>query len=234
LIKKDDEGNYFVDLSKYNTPNKIVLRKDLTSIYVTQDIYLAKQKFEDFNLDLSIYCVGSEQKEYFKQLFAIMQELNLVETSKLEHLPFGMISLPSGKMKSREGTVVDTDDLVSAIEDDVAIIIKQKWPDITDEELKKRKKAIALSAIKYFILSYDCRKDFVFNPEQSISFEGNSGPYLLYTYARICSLLKKINVDINNEKLSSFITKEEEAVGRKMTKLNFKINLAVNKRSPHY
>lgn len=233
LVKIDADGNYVVDLSKYNTPNKVVLRKDLTSIYVTQDIYLAQQKFKDFNLDLSIYCVGSEQKEYFKQLFAIMQELNLVETKKLEHLAFGMISLPSGKMKSREGTVIDADDLVKDVENDASVIIKQKWPNIKEKELNKRKKAIALAAIKYFILSYDCRKDFVFNPEQSLSFEGNSGPYVLYTYARINSLLRKMKMKNIDLVLKNILTKEETDLARKLTKVNFKIDLAIERRSPH-
>jgi len=234
IVKKDENGNYIVSLEKYKLPDKVVLRQDRTSIYITQDIFLANYKLEKYGVDDSIYVVGSEQNDYFKQLFCVVKELT--ESGKgMEHFSYGMISLPEGKMKSREGTVVDADDLVLDLEKTIEPIIKEKWSKISDKELGRRKRVIALAAIKYFILKYDPKKDFVFNKETSLSFEGNSGPYLLYSYARINSLLRNAQTKkiLPAKELQNGLSKEEENLLRIVAKFDFKLNYAYERHEPH-
>jgi arginyl-tRNA synthetase len=178
-------------------PNKVLIRQDGTSLYITQDIGLAVKKFNDFKLDKSIYVVGSEQNLYFKQLFAILEMLGYHGVEKCIHLSYGMVYLPEGKMKSREGTVVDADNLIENVKELSRLELRKRYPELPDEEIEKRAGQIGLAALKFMILKYDPKKDINYNPEESISFEGETGPYLQYSHARICSILRKNQSDVS-------------------------------------
>ena len=190
IFKKREDNAIIAELEQYGLPDKIVLRADGTSLYITQDIYLAKYKFEKFNLDESIYVVGSEQNLYFKQLFKILELMGFPWAKNCHHLSYGMVYLPEGKMKSREGKVVDADDLLQNMEN-LAIKEIEKRYSLSEKEKKKRARDIALAAINFYMLKTDAKKDIFFDMEKAISFEGESGPYLQYSYARAKSILKK-------------------------------------------
>ena len=204
IFEKDAKGNILVNLEKYNLPNKVLLRADSTSVYMTQDLMLAKLKYADFKMDKSIFVVGSEQKLHFKQLFKILELTGFKNFDGCYHLAYGMIYLPEGKMKSREGTVVDADNLV---EDMVTLAKKEisKRHELKKNEIEKRALQIGLGALNFFVLKYDALKDFVFNPKESISFEGETGPYIQYAHARICSILRKFEKKIDK----NFINKTD-------------------------
>lgn len=183
------DGAIAINLEKERLGEKIVLRADTTSLYITQDIYLAKLKNKEYNLDQSIYVVGNEQDYHFNVLTEILKKLKF--TYSVHHLSYGMVNLPEGKMKSREGTVVDADTLI----DEVQALVKkslQSREKLSKLELEKRSLKITLSAIKYLLLKIDIKKNTIFNPKESISFEGDTGPYLLYSYARASSILRKV------------------------------------------
>ncbi|TKJ16974.1 arginine--tRNA ligase [Candidatus Woesearchaeota archaeon B3_Woes] len=210
VFKKDEDGAVFVDLNKQGYGNKILLRADGTSVYITQDIYLAKERYKDFKYDKSIYVVATEQIYHFKVLFETLKILKFPFADKCYHFAYGMVNLTTGKMKSREGSVVDADDLVN---DMIKLALKEtksRNKDIDEKELKKRAEKIAMGAIRFYILKYDSTKDFTFNPKESISFEGETGPYLQYTYARINSILKKYNKKIENKADTSLLKEKEE------------------------
>jgi arginyl-tRNA synthetase len=190
IFTKSKKGEVKIDLKKEKLDEKILLRSDGTSLYIVQDIALAKIKFDKYNLDESYYVVGNEQNYHFKVLFSILEKIGF-KNKKLEHISHGMVNLPKGKMKSREGIVVDADDLIKNITSMAEKKIKEREPKIKKSELEERSKIIALGAIKYFLLKVDIKKDMLFNPEEALNFEGNSGPYILYTYARATSILKK-------------------------------------------
>jgi len=215
LFEKTEDGAVIARLKeKYNLEDKILIRSDGTSIYITQDIYLAYKKKEDFNYDRSIYIVADEQIQHFKWLFAILDMLGFKEDNY--HLSYGMISLPSGKMKSREGTVVDADDVIEEVEKLAFDEVNKRYPDLNDKEKKKRAEIIGLAAVIFYILKYNHVKGFVFKPDESISFEGETGPYIQYCYARIASIIsksgKQINTDINwdllNHEKERFLIKQ--------------------------
>lgn len=190
LFTERPDGAIVAELSKnYDLPDKVLLRSDGTSIYITQDIYLAHLKKKDFDYDKSIFIVGNEQRLYFQQLFAVLDMLGYTEEKF--HLSYGMINLPEGKMKSREGKVVDADDLVKEMKILAYEEVNQRYPDLSNKEKLERAKIIGMSALKFFILKFNPMKDFVFNPEESISFEGETGPYIQYCYARIESIFNK-------------------------------------------
>jgi arginyl-tRNA synthetase len=190
IFKKENDNSIYVDLTNEGLGKKYLLRNDGTSIYITQDIYLSKLKFDEFKINKSIYVVGNEQEYHFKVLFSILDKLRLLKKENLYHLSYGMVNLPEGKMKSREGTVVDADDLINETKNLVKEELKKRY--ILDEkEIEKRSLIIALSAIKYMLLKTSIKKDMTFNPKESIAFEGDTGPYLLYSYARANSILKK-------------------------------------------
>jgi len=212
VFEKDEKGNIFVNLEKYNLPNKILLRADGTSVYMTQDLMLAQLKYKDFKMDKSIFVVGSEQKLHFKQLFKILELIGFKNFDGCYHLAYGMIALPEGRMKSREGTIVDADNIV----DDMIALAKkeiQKRHDLDKKEIDKRAEQIGMGALNFFILKYDALKDFVFNPKESISFEGETGPYIQYAHARICSILRKFGKSIDKgfiDKTDLSLLKEKE------------------------
>jgi len=223
-----------VSLGK-NLPSKVVLRKDKTSIYITQDIYLAKYKFEKYNLDKSIYVIGSEQDLYMQQLFAVLKKLGFSFAKNMQHFSYGMIYLPSGKMKSREGKVIDWDNFLYDVIQNAKNIVKTKWPDLSQKILNKRAEIIAKASIIYFIFKYDPKKDFVFDTDKSLSFEGNSGAYLLYTYARLNSLIKRINRFKlkQKNKITKIYSEDEENLLRFMGHFNFKIDGFIEKQNLH-
>jgi len=205
ILNKTDDGAVVANLEKiYNLPDKILLRSDGTSIYITQDIYLAYLKKEDFNYTKSIYVVGNEQDLYFKQLFAVLEMIGFKEDKF--HLSYGMISLPEGKMKSREGIVVDADDIIEKIQTLAFEEVSNRYPNLSNDEKLNRSRIIGMAALKFFILKFNPKSDFIFNPKESISFEGETGPYIQYCYARIESIIskskEKIGLDIEYEKLN--------------------------------
>lgn len=193
IFYQKDDGSVWVDLEEEKLGEKLLLRGDGTSVYMTQDIGTAIKRYEDFGIDGMIYTVGNEQDYHFKVLFVILKKLGYQWAEKLYHLSYGMVDLPSGKMKSREGTVVDADDLIRNMEDTAASISAElgKTDGLSDNEKLELHRMIGLGALKYFILKVDPRKRMLFNPEESIDFQGNTGPFIQYTHARIKSLLRK-------------------------------------------
>jgi len=193
VFYQKEDGSVWIDLTADGLDEKLVRRKDGTSVYITQDIGLAEQKQKEFNAGQSIYVVGDEQNYHFKVLKLICQKLGLPSADGIYHLSYGMVELPSGKMKSREGTVVDADDLVT----EMVNIARQKTEelgkvkDFTEEELIQLYDTIGLGALKFFLLRVDPKKKMVFNPEESIDFHGFTGPFIQYTHARIKSILRK-------------------------------------------
>jgi arginyl-tRNA synthetase len=204
LFKKED-GSVWIDLSDENLDEKLVLRGDGTSVYITQDIGLAKQKFEDYQLDKSIYVIGDEQLYHMKVLKEITRKLGMPFADNIFHLSYGMVELTTGKMKSREGTVVDADDLVDEMVATAAHHTKElgKVTDFSKDELKELYETLGLGAMKFYLLRVDPKKRMVFNPEESIDFHGFTGPFVQYTYARIQSILRKVGKEqfsvISNE-----------------------------------
>lgn len=192
IFYRKDDGSVWIDLTADGLDHKLVLRTDGTSVYITQDIGTADEKFKEFGINKSIYVVGNEQDYHFKVLFLIMKKLGRKYADGMFHLSYGMVDLPSGKMKSREGTVVDADDLM----DEMYETAKQKTEELgkTDgldsAELHDLYEALGLAALKFYILKVDPKKRMLFNPEESIDFQGDTGPFVLYTYARIQSILR--------------------------------------------
>ena len=198
IFEKVEDGAIIARLKEnYNLPDKFLIRSDGTSIYITQDIYLAYKKKEDFNYDRSIYVVADEQIQHFKWLFAILDMIGFKEDNF--HLSYGMISLPSGKMKSREGIVVDADDVIEEVESIAFIEVNKRYPDLTDKEKMRRATIIGFAALKFYILKYSAVKGFIFRPDESISFEGETGPYILYCFARIASIISKSGMKIDTD-----------------------------------
>lgn len=190
---KDQTGAVIAKLGN-GIPDKVLLRADGTALYVTQDLYLAKLKFDEYKLTKSIYCVGSEQDLYLKQLFKILEISGYSWAKNLYHLSHGMIYLPEGKMKSRAGTVVDADEFMNKLEDYAAEEIKTRHDFLSGKETARRAAEIALAALKYFILQVDSKTDMHFDPKKSLSFSGRTGPYLEYSHARICSIIRKAKI----------------------------------------
>jgi len=210
LLKKNKEGAIYAELKEFNLPDKFVLRADGTSIYVTQDIYLAKLKFEQYQLDKSIYLLGSEHNLYAKQLFAILKKLGFDFADKCYHKSYGMVFLPEGKMKSREGRVIDADDIIAKMVALAREEVKKRYTDLNQNEIEKRANAIGIAALKFFMVKQDAAKDIYFVPQESISFEGETGPYIQYSFARICSILKKYGKTVSEAVNFSAIAKEKE------------------------
>jgi arginyl-tRNA synthetase len=193
FFKKED-GSVWIDLTDEGLDEKIVLRSDGTAVYMTQDIGTAIQRVTDFpDINGMVYTVGNEQDYHFKVLFLILKKLGYSWAEQLYHLSYGMVDLPSGKMKSREGTVVDADDLIKNMEDTAQSISQElgKLDGYSEEEKKELYRTIGLGALKYYILKVDPKKRILFNPEESVDFQGNTGPFIQYTYARIQSILRK-------------------------------------------
>lgn len=215
---KKDDNSVWIDLTDEGLDNKLVLRGDGTSVYITQDLGTTDLKYENYKAKKSIWVVGNEQDYHFKVLFAIMKKLGRKYSDGCYHLSYGMVDLPSGKMKSREGTVIDADDLVSEMIQTAEDITKErgKTADFSKDEGEKLFKMIALGALKYFLLKVEPKKRMLFNPEESIDFQGNTGPFIQYTHARIKSILRKGAFELNQkhsiEKSTPFNKEEIELV----------------------
>ena len=195
LFYRREAGSVWADLTAEGLDEKLLLRSDGTSVYMTQDIGTAKLRFQDFPIDKMIYVVGNEQNYHFQVLSILLDKLGFKWGKGLVHFSYGMVELPNGKMKSREGTVVDADDLMAAMIADAYEASKErvKQTEMPEEEAREVARKVGLGALKYFILKVDARKNMLFNPEESIDFNGNTGPFIQYTYARIASILRKAN-----------------------------------------
>jgi len=189
-LERDASGAVIARLEKHGLPDKVLLRSDGTSLYITQDMYLAQKRQKDFRAKTTLYVVGSEQDLYFKQLFKVLELIDPKQVRGLLHVSYGIVNLPEGRMKSREGTVVDIDDLLAELADMVGKELDERAP-LPKKERARRSQIIALAALKFFILEVTPRSDMVFNPKESLSFQGRTGPYLQYTYARLKSIIKK-------------------------------------------
>ena len=197
LFFRKDDNSVWADLTKDGLDQKLLLRSDGTSVYMTQDIGTADMRFKDFPIDKMIYVVGNEQNYHFQVLSLLLDSLGFKWGKELVHFSYGMVELPNGKMKSREGTVVDADELVAAMVDDARKTSDElgKFKDMTDDEKQEVARIVGLGALKYFILKVDARKNMLFNPAESIDFNGNTGPFIQYTYARIRSILRKAHAE---------------------------------------
>lgn len=233
LLYKKDDGSVWMDLSDEGLDEKLVLRGDGTSVYITQDIGLAEQKFKEYHPDKSIYIIGDEQNYHMKVLQLICKKLGMPFADTMQHLSYGMVELPSGKMKSREGTVVDADDLI----DEMIATARHhtealgKVTDFKEEELKNLYEVLGLGAMKFYLLRVDPKKRMIFDPEESIDFHGFTGPFIQYTYARICSILRKLPDSIPDVSSAEF-TPLERALVLKLEQYSTAINAAASELNP--
>ncbi len=193
LFERHDDNSVWADLTNEGLDQKLLLRSDGTSVYMTQDIGTAEMRFKDYPIDKMIYVVGNEQNYHFQVLSILLDRLGFKWGKELVHFSYGMVELPNGKMKSREGTVVDADDLIATMVADAKKTSEElgKFADMTEEERSEIARIVGMGALKYFILKVDARKNMLFNPAESIDFNGNTGPFIQYTYARIRSILRK-------------------------------------------
>lgn len=193
VFVKDPDGSVWCDLTSDGLDRKLLLRSDGTSVYITQDLGTAERRFSEYKLDSHIYVVGDEQNYHFQVLKLILKKLGFAWSDQIFHLSYGMVELPEGKMKSREGTVVDADDLIAKMYDEAKATSEEsgKLAELSEEEKDRLYSMIGLGALKYFILKVDPKKKMLFNPKESIDFNGNTGPFIQYTHARICSILRK-------------------------------------------
>ena len=193
LFFRKDDNSVWADLSDEGLDQKLLLRSDGTSVYMTQDIGTAEMRFNDYPIDKMIYVVGNEQNYHFQVLSILLDRLGFKWGKELVHFSYGMVELPNGKMKSREGTVVDADDLIAAMVEDARRTSEElgKFSDMSEDERANVARIVGMGALKYFILKVDARKNMLFNPEESIDFNGNTGPFIQYTYARIRSIMRK-------------------------------------------
>ena len=238
FFKKED-GSVWADLRDEGLEEKLVLRGDGTSVYITQDMGTADLKYQDYEIDRSVYVVGNEQDYHFEVLFKILKKLGRPYADGLYHLSYGMVDLPSGKMKSREGTVVDADDLMQEMIDTAASHTQElgKIDGFTEEQAEELYRKLGLGALKYFLLKVDPKKRMLFNPQESIEFQGNTGPFIQYTHARISSILRKADqIGMEYEKISSdgisAIAESEQALIILLNDFKEKIRQAGKEYSP--
>jgi arginyl-tRNA synthetase len=233
FFKKDD-GSVWIDLTADGLDEKLVLRADGTSVYMTQDMGTAQLKYNDFNMDESIYVVGNEQDYHFKVLFLILQKLGKQWAKGLFHLSYGMVDLPSGKMKSREGTVVDADDLIIEMEKTAKEQTEAlgKVTEYTEEEKLELYHTIGMGALKYFLLKVDPKKRLLFDPNESVDFQGHTGPFIQYTHARIRSVLSRAEVKADKKIEIAELAAEERDLILALSQFPETITLAANGYSP--
>jgi len=218
LFERHDDGSVWADLTNEGLDKKLLLRSDGTSVYMTQDIGTAEMRFHDYPIDKMIYVVGNEQNYHFQVLSILLDRLGFKWGKELTHFSYGMVELPNGKMKSREGTVVDADDLMALMVSDARRVSDEagKNADMTEEEKQEIARIVGMGALKYFILKVDARKNMLFNPEESIDFNGNTGPFIQYTHARIRSILRKA---ANTNESSLSITSSSSSLSSKEVEL---------------
>jgi len=248
IFEKLDDGAVVINFTKKKLPKqKVLIRKDGTSLYITQDLHLAYQKMEDFNYNKSIYVIANEQDMQLRILFEILNKLGM--KAENIHYSYGMINLTTGRMKSREGTSVDADDIVEELKLIAMNEVKKRYSNLSKNEMEKRAIVIALASLRFFILKYDYSRDFVFNPEKSLEFEGETGPYILYSYARICSIFKKAmekNIETPYDPIKDEISKKLKIENLSLLEDEHELNLiellysypdiisdSVNQMKPH-
>ena len=235
VFEKDPDGSVWIDLTDEGLDRKIVLRSDGTAVYMTQDIGTAIQRVKDMpDVGGMVYTVGNEQDYHFKVLFLILKKLGFDWASSLYHLSYGMVDLPSGKMKSREGTVVDADDLMQDMTDTAKQISEDlgKLDSYSPEEKAKLYKTIGLGALKYYILKVDPKKRILFNPEESVDFAGNTGPFIQYTYARIQSIIRKADFDFSEKTNTTELHEKEKELVKQLELFPEVIQNAAQNHSP--
>jgi arginyl-tRNA synthetase len=236
VFYKRPDGSVWIDLTNEGMDEKLVLRSDGTSVYMTQDLGTAELRYDHFKADKSVYVVGNEQDYHFKVLFAILKRLGRSYADGLYHLSYGMVDLPTGRMKSREGTVVDADDLMQEMEDTAARHTKElgKIEGFSDEEAKDLYYKLAMGALKYYLLKVDPKKRMLFNPEESIEFQGNTGPFIQYTYARISAILRRASQleSLVSDYSSYTLQPVEQEIIYLLTQFEEKIKLAAAEYSP--
>jgi arginyl-tRNA synthetase len=236
VFEKDPDGSIWIDLTEDGLDRKIVLRSDGTSVYMTQDIGTAIQRVKDHDINSMVYTVGNEQDYHFKVLFLILQKLDFDWAENLHHLSYGMVELPSGKMKSREGTVVDADELMEEMTTTAKTIAQEqgKLEGLSETEKERLYNMIGLGALKYFMLKVDPKKSMLFDPAESVDFQGNTGPFIQYTHARIKSILKKTGFDAStlNSAVNLELTDKDTAVIKSLQQFPNMIQTAADKYSP--
>ncbi len=235
LFERHEDNSVWADLTNEGLDQKLLLRSDGTSVYMTQDIGTAEMRFQDYPIDKMIYVVGNEQNYHFQVLSILLDRLGFKWGKELVHFSYGMVELPNGKMKSREGTVVDADDLMQLMVDDARRVSDEagKNADMTEAEKQEIARIVGMGALKYFILKVDARKNMLFNPEESIDFNGNTGPFIQYTHARIRSILRKAaeqNISLTSP-LSPLTPKEVELI-QKMSEYGAAVEQAGKDYSP--
>ena len=223
VVEKHEDGSVWADLTDEGLDKKILLRSDGTSVYITQDIGTAQMRFTDYPIDKMIYVVGNEQNYHFQVLSILLDRLGFKWGRELVHFSYGMVELPNGKMKSREGTVVDADDLIELMITDARRTADEagKNGDLTEEEKQEIARIVGMGALKYFILKVDARKNMLFNPEESIDFNGNTGPFIQYTHARIKSIMRKAEeLGVKSEELGMALAPLNEKEINLIQKMN--------------
>ena len=233
MYRKED-GSVWADLTPEGLDHKLLLRSDGTSVYMTQDIGTAKLRFRDFPIDKMVYVVGNEQNYHFQVLAILLDRLGFKWGKDLKHFSYGMVELPEGKMKSREGTVVDADDLIATMVADAGETAAERLAEMPEDEAREVARKVGLGALKYFLLKVDPRKNMLFNPKESIDFNGDTGPFIQYTYARIRSVLRKAaesGFDANTEVLAE-PNKKEAALIQKIDDFRNVVAEAGKKYSP--
>ena len=233
LFERHEDNSVWADLTNEGLDQKLLLRSDGTSVYMTQDIGTAEMRFKDYPIDKMIYVVGNEQNYHFQVLSILLDRLGFKWGKELVHFSYGMVELPNGKMKSREGTVVDADDLMALMVEDAYKTSMElgKFDDMTEEERREIARIVGMGALKYFILKVDARKNMLFNPEESIDFNGNTGPFIQYTYARIRTILRKAPSMTSPASSTSLADKEIELI-QKMSEFGAAVEQAGKDYSP--
>ena len=234
LFERHEDNSVWADLTNEGLDQKLLLRSDGTSVYMTQDIGTAEMRFQDFPIDKMIYVVGNEQNYHFQVLSILLDRLGFKWGKELVHFSYGMVELPNGKMKSREGTVVDADDLMAMMVADALRTSEEagKFDDMTDEERNEIARIVGMGALKYFILKVDARKNMLFNPEESIDFNGNTGPFIQYTHARIRSILRKSGDVANVQDVQTTPNEKEVELIQKMSEYGAAVAQAGKDYSP--
>ena len=234
LFERHADGSVWADLTDEGLDQKLLLRSDGTSVYMTQDIGTAEMRFKDYPIDKMIYVVGNEQNYHFQVLSILLDRLGFKWGKELVHFSYGMVELPNGKMKSREGTVVDADDLMELMVEDAYKTSMElgKFDDMTEDERREIARIVGMGALKYFILKVDARKNMLFNPEESIDFNGNTGPFIQYTYARIRSILRKAQNSPGSLSSSSSLNDKEVELIQKMSEYGTAVEQAGKDYSP--
>ena len=234
LFERHEDNSVWADLTNEGLDKKLLLRSDGTSVYMTQDIGTAEMRFQDYPIDKMIYVVGNEQNYHFQVLSILLDRLGFKWGKELVHFSYGMVELPNGKMKSREGTVVDADDLMQLMIDDALKTSMElgKFADMEEEERNEIARIVGMGALKYFILKVDARKNMLFNPEESIDFNGNTGPFIQYTYARIRSILRKAQNIPNTPNTLNILNEKEVELIQKMSEYGAAVEQAGKDYSP--